>query len=189
MAGQHHTRGRVVSDGFRIFDHPDDVIFVRHKDGSLGFPFRVPSTEAPPRQHFCTQSARPGFVCWAPQLSSLIQPAREAFFCCAESDLSAARPQTSNKTRTIQRLVIFSSSPVSSTRLHACFTQIRRGLRPATRRKLGARAPGESDVHPHGMTTARGLRGRFGLIPNCLEPQSQRPSRSGINASPERLSE
>src|SRR6266478_2249466 len=42
LAGQQDMRGRVVSDGFRIFDHPDGVIFVRHKDGSLGFPFRVP---------------------------------------------------------------------------------------------------------------------------------------------------
>src|SRR6266850_1995537 len=51
------------------------------------------------------------------------------------------------------------------------------------------RTSGESDVHAYGMATARGFRGRFGLMPNCLEPQSQRPSRSGINASPERLSE
>src|SRR5207245_11608477 len=110
-------------------------------------------------------------------------PAAIAFVCCAERELTAASPQTRNKTRTIQHLVIFSSSPVSSPRLHACFTQIRlRGLRPATRRKLDARAPGESDVHAHGMATARGFRGRFGLMPNCLEAQSQRPSTSWINA-------
>src|SRR5882724_3916038 len=99
------------------------------KTARWGFHSGCP-TEAPPRQHFCTQSARPGFVCSAPQASSLIQPAREAFFCCAESDPSATRPQTSNKTRTIQRLVIF-FTPASTTRLHACSTQIRlRGLRP-----------------------------------------------------------
>ncbi len=42
MAGQQHMRGREVSNGFWIFDNPDCLIIVCHKDGSLGFPFRVP---------------------------------------------------------------------------------------------------------------------------------------------------
>src|SRR5260370_27884142 len=67
-------------------------------------------TEAPPRQHFCTQSAPPGFVCWEPQPSSLIQPVRGAFFCCADSEPSARRPQINEKARTVRRLIIFSSS-------------------------------------------------------------------------------
>jgi hypothetical protein len=35
----------------------------------------------------------------------------------------------------------------------------------------------------------RVLCGKLGLIPNCFEPESQRSSRTGINVSPERLSE
>lgn len=35
----------------------------------------------------------------------------------------------------------------------------------------------------------RGLRGKFGLIPNCLEPQSHRSSSKGTNVWPEGLSE
>ncbi len=42
LAGHHHMRGGEVPDGFRIFDNPDGVILVCHKDGPLGFPFRVP---------------------------------------------------------------------------------------------------------------------------------------------------
>jgi len=46
LAGQRHMRGREVSNGFRVFDDPDGVIIVRHKDDSLGFPFRVPHGSA-----------------------------------------------------------------------------------------------------------------------------------------------
>src|SRR5260370_27807682 len=66
-------------------------------------------TEAPPRQHFSPQSAPPAFVCLTPQPSSLIQPARDACFCCADSAPSATRPQTSKKTKTTRPLIILSS--------------------------------------------------------------------------------
>ena len=61
------------------------------------------------RLHFCTQSARPGLVCWVPQLSSLIQPVRDASVCCADTDPSTTRPQTSKKTKTIRFLIILAS--------------------------------------------------------------------------------
>jgi len=41
LACQHDVRGWEVLDGLRIFYNPDCLIIVCHKDGSLGFPFRV----------------------------------------------------------------------------------------------------------------------------------------------------
>jgi hypothetical protein len=42
-------------------------------------------------------------------------------------------------------------------------------------------------LHPGRFYIPGGLRGKFGVMPNCLEPQSQRPSRSGIKVWPEAL--
>src|SRR5260370_11879697 len=74
-------------------------------------------TEAPPRQHFCTQSAPPAFVCLAPQPSSLIQPARDACFCFADSEPSTTIQQTSKKTKAIRPLIILASPPSASATL------------------------------------------------------------------------
>src|ERR1700676_3602883 len=79
------------------------------KTARCGFHSRCP-TEAPPRQHFRTQSARPGLVCWVPQLSSLIQPARVASFCWADTDPSPREPQRTQETRAIRTLIIIRSS-------------------------------------------------------------------------------
>jgi len=71
------------------------------------------------------------------------------------------------------------------------------------------RRSGKSEVAPEGGGTAKalgeeetglklglykvfarsGLRGKFGLIPNCLEPQSHRSSSKGTRVWPEGLSE
>jgi hypothetical protein len=53
LAGERHMRGGEVSNDFWIFDHPDGAIVIGHKDGSLGFPFRVPdrSTSTPTFLH------------------------------------------------------------------------------------------------------------------------------------------
>jgi len=103
-----HVRGREVPDGFTILDNPDFLIIVCYQDGRWGFHSGCP-IEAPPRQHFCTQSPRPGFVCCVPQLSSLIQPVRDASLCWAVTDPSAPSPQTSARTKTIPPLIIPSS--------------------------------------------------------------------------------
>jgi hypothetical protein len=109
LAGERHMRGGEVSNDFWIFDHPDGAIVIGHKDGSLGFPFRVPdrSTSTPTFLHAIRAA---GLGVWAAQLSSLIQPARKAFFCCADSELSATRPQPAKKTKTTPPLVILSFS-------------------------------------------------------------------------------
>jgi len=39
-------RGRKVPNGFWVFDYPDSLIIICYKDGSLGFPFRVPHRSA-----------------------------------------------------------------------------------------------------------------------------------------------
>src|SRR5260370_21228065 len=41
FAGQHHVRSGEVLNSFRVFDNPDGLILASHKDGSLGFPFRM----------------------------------------------------------------------------------------------------------------------------------------------------
>ncbi len=46
LARQHDMRGREVLNGFSILDNPDSLVLVRHKDGSLGFPFRVADRSA-----------------------------------------------------------------------------------------------------------------------------------------------
>src|ERR1700720_1202854 len=74
------------------------------KTAGCGFHSGCP-TEAPPRQHFCTQPAPPGFVCWVPQPSSRIQPARGASLGWAD-DLSGPRPQMSKRTKPIRPLII-----------------------------------------------------------------------------------
>src|SRR5712692_238087 len=79
------------------------------KTARRGFHSGCP-TEAPPRQHFCTQSGAPDFVCLAAQASSLIQPARDALFCCADSGPSATRLQPSKKIKTVRPLIIIISS-------------------------------------------------------------------------------
>jgi len=46
FARQLHVRGREVPNGLRIFDYPDSLVIICHKDGSLGFPFRMPHRSA-----------------------------------------------------------------------------------------------------------------------------------------------
>ncbi len=83
---------------------------------------------------------------------------------------------------------------------------IRKSPRPKTSRGVRRRSPGVNRFimlffavrDPHKSTAGR-LRARYfycsgipwqiGVILNCLEPQSQRSSRRGINVRPERLSE
>jgi hypothetical protein len=48
FARQLHVRGREVPNGLRIFDYPDSLVIICHKDGSLGFPFRMPHRSASP---------------------------------------------------------------------------------------------------------------------------------------------
>src|SRR5205807_9446411 len=91
-------RGSELPNGFRVFDNPDCLIIVCYKTARCGFHAGCP-TEAPSRQHFCSESARPPFARLATQHSSLLQPDRGAF----------SRPQPSKKTKMILPLVIFSS--------------------------------------------------------------------------------
>ncbi len=46
LAGQQDMCGREILNGFGIFDDPDGLIIVGYKDGSAGFPFRVPHGSA-----------------------------------------------------------------------------------------------------------------------------------------------
>src|SRR5207249_1772519 len=46
FALQHHMRSREVPNGFGVFDDPNSLIIICYKDGSLGFPFRVPHRSA-----------------------------------------------------------------------------------------------------------------------------------------------